>query len=124
MGEVRPQVAHHPEFGNNVQVLRDGDCYTPNASRTTSVLIVYGSVRSFTLLQLRESFPAVVDLSIMPAMYDGHLVPYRLVFSLWPNLRTLAVTGWTSDQLPNCEAAFSGINEEEEELLWSMDEEC
>ena len=114
--------ARHPEFNNEGEWDHDWDPQSFSTT-TTTALTLTGHIRSFSFRQLHKSFPAVVDLSTKPGMSDAHTVPYALIFRLWPNLRTLAITGTTVDQLRNCDAEFCGINQEEVELLKSVDEE-
>ena len=52
------------EFEN--EWVQDHQWDPQNSSRTTSVLALKGSIRSFSFLQLQKSFPAVVDLLLMP----------------------------------------------------------
>ena len=114
-------VAPHPEFYSEV----DAECLpeSPYASQTTSDLIVHADMSSVSFVNLKKSLPEVMDLLIIADPTNAHTVPYRQIFRLWPNLKRLHVRGSIKHPVSNYDAEFCGINQEEVELLWSMDDD-
>ena len=78
------------------------------------------------LIQLKPSFPDIKQLQVSHGHYAALPVPYPQIFAFCSNLKTLAVAlGWRNHeelQLPNCDAQFCGVYQEEVELLWGRDQ--
>ena len=96
-------------------------------AQTTKHLKLEMELYPLALLQLEKSFPNLAKLKLFSESFTGRAVPYRLIFRFWPDLKTLFISSGTWDledkALPNWDAEFCGINQEEVELLRGKEEE-
>ena len=97
----------------------------PYSCSTATNLNVNMEVCPLELLQLQRSFPNVVQLRITAGVYTSRTIPYQQIFRFWPDLKILDIRGEPHyvHILPNCDADFCGIHQEEVKLLWTMEEE-
>ena len=67
-----------------------------------------------------KSFPNLVHLKTDPGESSAHALPYSDIFRFWPKLKILDVVGRNDFvfELPNCDAAFCGLNQEEVDVLF------
>ena len=64
-----------------------------------------------------------MELEIASDNCSCHTFPYNDIFGFWPKLRTVTIREPVKYEIPNCDADFCGLYEEEVELLWNKGEE-
>ena len=124
--ELQPQ-QNHPPAPRAADNLEDQvfNSDFPNRAKTVSSLFISADFTRLNLRNVEQTFPEVTQLAFFPFLdRDDHtVVPYSKIFKNWPNLKTLSVRDGFEYHVSNYDAEFCGINQEEAELLGTMDNE-